>query len=88
MARKTKIIQGVEHGCCGNYCTDPRYRVTRPHETPEQAAKHEAVWLANAVLLAPEATEHYTAEKLAKMDMRSVWKPMTKAMEEVDEATE
>ena len=75
--RKTKTINGVEYGYCGNHCMDPTYRITWPDETSEQAAEHEAAWLADAVLLAPEATDSYSTEQLAKMDMRSIWKPMS-----------
>ena len=68
--RKTKSIRGVEYGYCGNHCT-------RGNHCTQQAAEHEASWLANAVLLAPEATDSYSTEQLTKMDMKSVWKPMS-----------
>ena len=75
--RKTKTINGVEYGYCGNHCTNGRYRILSFRETPEEAAEHEAAWLANAVLLPPEPTDTYTTEQLLKNEMVSVWKPMS-----------
>ena len=82
--RKTKVINGVEYGYCGNHYTGERAEPARLfNQSREEAKRNEDEWLANAVLLGPEATDSCSAEELAAMSMKSVWKPMSSLPNEV-----